>query len=666
MRVKIGKLTVVLWLIVVYLAAQLWIMFVYDKKKGTPRDLAGLELMDRAGKSENLFFNFEGKNCSIPDDWLYPLCKYKVEWMRSSWQVDKDCYVRRNRINPADDCSLLIFFSEVESWCPVLSWRKHLFHPNENRQPQRRASVREDVGEILHQMSHEKYQWMRERITRLWPDWSQAAKHLERNKPAFKERLVKNIFVYMGVYSQHKWLENAYSGAPLGEMVQWSDLIASLYVLGHNVTVTTDRNEMKRFLGANADHRACARRLPQKAFDLIFVDYIGRLFISFALGAMRQHYRCNYRILDSFGTEAEFNFAEYAFNDQKTKSQWGGADVHLRQIMTMFPHSPDNLFLGFVVDKAVAVETRTSNETLSVQKPIGLLYGKKAGYLRGRRKYIDVLSKYLEIHATMSNTTQIDQTLIPDYVVNHGILKGDDLQKLLRKTKVFIGLGFPYEGPAPLEAISQGCVFLNPKFEPPLSSSNSDFFKGKPTSRKVTSQNPYMEIFVGEPHVYTINIDNLETVESTLKKIMSSQVKPYLPYEWTPEGMLERLNSFIEHLDFCEHKQQWPPLKEMHLMLAPKGNSCTTACAKNGLLCEPSFFKHINTAERFKTFGVHCEKSVKSENLHAPSYNPDNRSCTFQAISLLFSCVSTDEAHMRLCPCRDYQSGQVAICQNCD
>ena len=35
--------------------------------------------MDRAGKSDNLNFNFEGKNCSIPDDWLYPLCKYKVE-----------------------------------------------------------------------------------------------------------------------------------------------------------------------------------------------------------------------------------------------------------------------------------------------------------------------------------------------------------------------------------------------------------------------------------------------------------------------------------------------------------------------------------------------------------------------------------------------------------
>lgn len=51
--------------------------------------------------------------------------------------------------------------------------------------------------------------------------------------------------------------------------------------------------------------------------------------------------------------------------------------------------------------------------------------------------------------------------------------------------KVFIGFGFPYEGPAPLEAIANGCIFLQPKFDPPHSSLNHEFFRGKPTSRKV-------------------------------------------------------------------------------------------------------------------------------------------------------------------------------------
>lgn len=52
-------------------------------------------------------------------------------------------------------------------------------------------------------------------------------------------------------------------------------------------------------------------------------------------------------------------------------------------------------------------------------------------------------------------------------------------------SQVFVGLGFPYEGPAPIEAIALGCVFLQPRFQPPHSSDNNDFYKGKPTTRQV-------------------------------------------------------------------------------------------------------------------------------------------------------------------------------------
>lgn len=59
---------------------------------------------------------------------------------------------------------------------------------------------------------------------------------------------VQQVFVYMGAYVQHEeWLGNAYKGWPLGEMLQWSDLIASLYVLGHNVTISAERKVMNRY-----------------------------------------------------------------------------------------------------------------------------------------------------------------------------------------------------------------------------------------------------------------------------------------------------------------------------------------------------------------------------------------------------------------------------------
>lgn len=194
--------------------------------------------------------------------------------------------------------------------------------------------------------------------------------------------------------------------------------------------------------------------------------------------------------------------------------------------------------------------------------------------------------------------------------------------------QLFVGLSFPYEGPAPLEAIANGCAFLNPKFTPPKSSKNTDFFKGKPTLREVsglvctvqwpvsgfssspllslpqlTSQHPYAEVYIGRPHVWTVDIENSAEVERALRSILSQkvgeqtpcvvelwnktkalfwseafrmvwaaahffniqtqicpgylelmcfvvfcgQIEPYLPYEFTCEGMLQRVNAFIEN-----------------------------------------------------------------------------------------------------------------------
>ena len=56
------------------------------------------------------------------------------------------------------------------------------------------------------------------------------------------------VFIFLGTYSyQPNWLDLAFDGAPLGEMVQWSDLIASLYILGHNLTIAANRTTYKKW-----------------------------------------------------------------------------------------------------------------------------------------------------------------------------------------------------------------------------------------------------------------------------------------------------------------------------------------------------------------------------------------------------------------------------------
>ena len=82
----------------------------------------------------------------------------------------------------------------------------------------------------------------------------------------------------------------------------------------------------------------------------------------------------------------------------------------------------------------------------------------------------------------------------------------------------------PLVGPAALEAIANGAVFLNPKFTPPHGRGNTEFFLGKPTSRNLTSQHPYAEEFVNKSAVVTVDIGDLNAVKEAVKRIVNSKV----------------------------------------------------------------------------------------------------------------------------------------------
>ncbi|TRY60299.1 hypothetical protein DNTS_029273, partial [Danionella cerebrum] len=180
-------------------------------------------------------------------------------------------------------------------------------------------------------------------------------------------------------------------------------------------------------------------------------------------------------------------------------------------------------------------------------------------------------------------------------------------------------------------------------------------------------------------------------------------VEPFIPYEYTCEGMLERINAYIEHQDFCQPTNPfptinesrswhgnpsslflplpnssaliwagnssihacWPPLSALRLLLAAKESSCISACQDDGLMCEPAFFPFINSIEAFNGVKAQCD-SLESEKSHVfPAVDLQTRECFQQKESMLFSCAGVSAKHQRLCPCRDFIQGQVALCRDC-
>ncbi|KAB0358966.1 hypothetical protein FD754_003122, partial [Muntiacus muntjak] len=591
--------------------------------------------------------------CEAPSDPKFPDCSGKVEWMRARWTSDP-CYAFFGV--DGTECSFLIYLSEVEWFCPPLPWRNQTATQRAPKPlPKVQAVFRSNLSHLLELMGSGKESliFMKKRTKRFTAQWALAAQRLAQKLGGVR-REQKQILVHIGFLTEESgdvFSPRVLKGGPLGEMVQWADILAALYVLGHGLRITVSLKELQR---------------------------------------------CRIRVIDTFGTEPAYNHEEYA-TLHGYRTNWGYWNLNPKQFMTMFPHTPDNSFMGFVSEELNDTEKQLIKDGKASN--MAVVYGKEASIwkLQGKEKFLSILNKYMEIHGTVYYESQRPPE-VPAFVKNHGLLPQPEFQQLLRKAKLFIGFGFPYEGPAPLEAIANGCVFLQSRFSPPHSSLNHEFFRGKPTSREVFSQHPYAENFIGKPHVWTVDYNNSEEFEAAIQAIMTTQVDPYLPYEYTCEGMLERIHAYIQHQDFCAspgpappgarapqspfilapnatHLEwirnaslasgAWPPAHSLRAWLATAGRACTDACLDHGLICEPSFFPFLNSQDAFQKLQVPCD-GIESEMNHLyPAFAQPGQECFLQKEPLLFSCAGSSTKYRRLCPCRDFRKGQVALCQDC-
>ncbi|TWW59540.1 Alpha-1,6-mannosylglycoprotein 6-beta-N-acetylglucosaminyltransferase B [Takifugu flavidus] len=657
--------------------------------------------------------------CEVPRDPRYPECPGKVDWMRARWTSDP-CYAFYGV--DGSDCSFLIYLSEVEWFCPPLAWRNHSSPPTQHthqpKAPKRQAAFRTDLSVLLDQVGagKESLSFMKRRIRRLAPQWTTAANRLDA-KLEERWRDQKKILIHVGFLTEESgdvFSPKVLKGGPLGEMVQWADILTALHVLGHNLKISMSVKELQGFLGVPPGRGSCPLTGPLP-FDLIYTDYHGLQQMKQHMGLSLKKHKCHIRVIDTFGTEPAYNHEEYA-TLHGYRTNWGYWNLNARQYMTMFPHTPDNSFMGFVSEELDETEKRSIQQN-KVNNMV-VVYGKEASMWKvlgfswllldlvlvklpcrrswkwrmvyvtfntpqqGKEDFLQILHRYMEVHGTVYYETQ-------------------------RPPELFIGFGFPYEGPAPLEAIANGCIFLQPKFQPPHSSLNHEFFRGKPTSREVSSQHPYAEQYIGRPHVMTVDYNNSLEFESAIREILRTKVEPYLPYEYTCEGMLERVHSYIQHQDFCATEPLfvpanfsrpgsaggtrttgplfvplpnstalgwssdvsappvWPPLSSLRLLVSQEAQSCVDACRSAGFVCEPAHFSFINNKEALRRLEVQCDMIDSEINHVLPAFSVLRRECGLQREPLLFSCAGYSPKYRRLCPCRDFQRGQVALCRDC-
>uniref|UniRef100_A0A7S3UVM7 alpha-1,6-mannosyl-glycoprotein 6-beta-N-acetylglucosaminyltransferase n=1 Tax=Heterosigma akashiwo TaxID=2829 RepID=A0A7S3UVM7_HETAK len=117
-------------------------------------------------------------------------------------------------------------------------------------------------------------------------------------------------------------------------------------------------------------------------------------------------------------------------------------------------------------------------------------------------------------------------------LVVHQHLDPNGWHSLLAESKFLLGLEDPLLGPSAVDAVSNGCMFINPVYSKP----KLDFY---------TSQHPYIADTVGEPYVCNTRLQEISSVEKCVQKALGSSLKPFIPKDLTKEQYLIRLRNIF-------------------------------------------------------------------------------------------------------------------------
>ncbi|KTF91401.1 hypothetical protein cypCar_00034408, partial [Cyprinus carpio] len=111
------------------------------------------------------------------------------------------------------------------------------------------AFFRSDLSLLLERVGSgkESLSFMRRRMRRLAAQWAAAARRLdERLRGHHREQ--KRILVHVGFLTEESgdvFSPKVLKGGPLGEMVQWADILTTLHVLGHNLKISLSVKELQ-------------------------------------------------------------------------------------------------------------------------------------------------------------------------------------------------------------------------------------------------------------------------------------------------------------------------------------------------------------------------------------------------------------------------------------
>ena len=199
-------------------------------------------------------------------------------------------------------------------------------------------------------------------------------------------------------------------------------------------------------------------------------------------------------------------------------------DIPPKRLLTAFG-SPWNTFLGYSMGNSstsfVGITARKKRQ--------GVIWGKDPKHFEGRTDMLKVIADSVELHSTATRS-----------VFKHQNIKWEGHQtpsgwkQLLADSKFLIGLGDPLLGPSAIDAISVGCMYINPIYAAPVREIHK-------------TQHDYAARSIGAPYVCNAVLSNITSVMECVDQALSLNLPPIIPPDFLHDNYMTRVRSiFLE------------------------------------------------------------------------------------------------------------------------
>jgi CheY-like chemotaxis protein len=198
-------------------------------------------------------------------------------------------------------------------------------------------------------------------------------------------------------------------------------------------------------------------------------------------------------------------------------------NISPKQILTAFK-SPWNSFLGYYIHPDRIEKLRPLWEKKLKQ---GVIWGKDPKHYDNKH---DLIQKAADISSLISTSTvQVEHHANIKWV---GHLTSEQWFEHLARSKFLLGLGNPLLGPSAIDAVSLGCMFIDP------------IYKTQAHIAKYISQHPYLHTALPE-YVCTYPEGNAEELAKCVKKALATNLPPKIPDELTREAYVNRVKEIF-------------------------------------------------------------------------------------------------------------------------